>query len=96
MRKVLLLLGLALGALAVETNVAEAAPLRAAGIGRVGRVGRIRSLGLRAGPVRYGPYLTLRRANAVALYFQDQGYSVRVVARGSIAFGTRTYAVLVW
>jgi hypothetical protein len=89
MRKTLLLLVLALGALAADGAVAEAAPVRALvpGVSPVTALGR---------PVRYGPYATLRRANAVARYLRLRGYNARVVYLGSLALGTRRYAVNVW
>jgi hypothetical protein len=43
---------------------------------------------------RYGPYVTIRRANEVAYYFRRRGYNARVITGGTL--GSRVYYVNVW
>jgi hypothetical protein len=43
---------------------------------------------------RYGPYVTIRRANEVANYFRRRGYNARVITGGTL--DSRVYYVNVW
>jgi hypothetical protein len=43
---------------------------------------------------RYGPYVTMRRANEVANYFRRRGYNARVITGGTL--DSREYYVNVW
>ena len=86
MKKSLLLLALGLGALVSGGTVAEGAispplPVTSA---------RVQDMLVRA--VRYGPYVTLRRANEVARYYRLRGYNARVVYLPA----TNRYVVRVW
>jgi hypothetical protein len=81
----------ALVALVVGSSLA-AVPVRAAAGEEKGR--STNPVFALAGKVRYGPYVTIRRANEVANYFRRLGYNARIIYLGTLKY--REYAVDVW
>src|SRR5262245_39253088 len=57
--------------------------------------GRAEAAGRKAVKSYYGPFATLRRANEVANYYRQRGYTAWVNYEGSYVFGSRTYSVSV-
>ena len=45
---------------------------------------------------RFGPYVTIRRANEVVRYARKKGYKAKVIYAGCLYCGTRKYYVDVW